>query len=136
MIIASFGVERKSKNIAILPLKFKMDEMNWIMDETICNNTHRIHIEYTSPTRNASLKVGILVVQYTKPILCCASSSCSIREDSNPILGMNGTNASHLRCCFGHLKMTLTNTYTIQYIFNTEYLRSRLGEAVVSSISL
>ena len=38
-----------------------MDEMNWIMDETICNNTHIIHIEYTSQTRNASLKVGILV---------------------------------------------------------------------------
>ena len=38
-----------------------MDEMNWIMDETICNNTHIIHIEYTSQTRNAYLKVGILV---------------------------------------------------------------------------
>ena len=49
---------------------------------------------------------------------------------------MKETNASHLRCCFGHLKMTLTNTYTIQHIFNNEYLRSRLGEAVVSSISL
>ena len=40
------------------------------------------------------------------------------------------TNASHLTCCFGHLKMTLTNTYTIKHIFNIEYLRSRLGEAV------
>ena len=63
-----------------------MDEMNWIMDETICNNTHRIHIEYTYQTRNADLKVSILVGSIHKPILCCASSSCSIREDSNTIL--------------------------------------------------
>ena len=42
-------------------LNWIMDTLNWIMDTTICKNTHRIHIKNTSPTRNASLKVGILV---------------------------------------------------------------------------
>ena len=49
---------------------------------------------------------------------------------------MKESNASHFNKCFAFdvllrsSKMTLTNTYTIQHVFNIEYLRSRLGEAV------
>ena len=67
-------------------LNWIMDELNWIMDETICNNTHRIHIEYTSPNEKCRPKgQHSRWFNTQKPILCCASSSCSIREDSNTI---------------------------------------------------
>ena len=62
-------------------LNWIMDTLNWIMDTTICKNTHRIHIEYTSPnekclpkgrhsrwfnTQNQYCAAPAAVVQYVK----------------------------------------------------------------------